>query len=310
VEIKITNDDLKFRIARFGPRTLFGEIQERKNLTRQELILQFDKVWDGYLHDAITKAEPSQSSKSLLEMALTSNERSYFDATQEHRRFLASKGNIELIAQLKPDSENNSLHLTQLWFIPVRHKVEVNDLLIALSNKKNETRIWSEGYYRSSATYKRWYLLIGVPATVIAIFAGSSYIGEWFEPHGPGILSLLVGGLTALQTFLDLGSEREKRESAGKKWGKLSRQIEHRILQIDTTDLDLQTQIKILEEIIQNMNEIEDFSPALGHQEYQNAIKKLNPMQQDPINAQEKRNPGNSQSIMSIWQKFFPSRQT
>lgn len=86
---------------------------------------------------------------------------------------------------------------------------------------------------------------------------------------------MIVGTLTALQPFLDLGRQSEKLEAAGKGWGKLAREIEERIIRIETTQIDPEDQLNILDDVVHKMNALQDFSPTIGPKEYGKAKEKL-----------------------------------
>jgi hypothetical protein len=147
-----------------------------------------------------------------------------------------------------------------------------------LAKKQSEAQTWSEIYYKSGFRRRMVFLAIGVPVTILAILAGSSYFGNLFGKYSEqvvGGLSLIVGTLTALQTFLDLGRQSEKFEAAGKGWGKLAREIDEQIIRIETTQIDPEEQLKILGDVIQKMNALQDFSPTMSPKEYEKAKQKL-----------------------------------
>jgi hypothetical protein len=114
-----------------------------------------------------------------------------------------------------------------------------------------------------------------VPVAILAILAGSSYLGNLYGERVVGALTLIVGTLTALQPFLDLGRQSEKLEAAGKGWGKLAREIEERIIRIETTQIDPEDQLNILDDVVHKMNALQDFSPTIGPKEYGKAKEKL-----------------------------------
>ncbi len=283
MEIHIDDDSLKRRIARYGPSRLFGDYKERQELMEEELVKRFDMVWEKKLSPAIYQAEPSLSNKKSLEMQLTPRESQYFDEAQEHRQFLLEDGALKLLAQLRVDDQDQRT-LTQLWDIsPRRSKLQEDELSDRLAKKQQEAQIWSEIYYESGFWRRLVYLAIGVPVTILAILAGSSEFGTLYGAQEVGAFSLIVGALTALQTFLDLGRQSEKLEAAGKGWGKLAREIEEQIIRLETTQIDPEDQLKILEDVVQKMNALQDFSPTISPKEYKKAKKKLEQKRQkDP----------------------------
>jgi hypothetical protein len=275
MEIHIDDESLKRRIARYGPSKLFGDYKERQELSEDELIKRFNLVWEKHLSAAINQAEPSRANKKALERQLTPRERDYFDESYEHRQFTLDHEALKFLAQLRGNDLNQRI-LTQLWDISPRHsKLQPGELSDRLAKKQREAQIWSDIYYKSGFWRRLVYLAIGVPVTILAILAGSSDFGTLYGAQVVGTLSLIVGALTALQTFLDLGRQSEKLEAAGKGWGKLAREIEEQIVRIETIQIDPEEQLKILGDVIQKMNALQDFSPTMSPKEYEKAKKKL-----------------------------------
>jgi hypothetical protein len=275
MEIQI-DDKVKARIAKYGSNKLFGDYGERQDLREDELAKRFNEAWNKQLSVAINQAEPSRASKESLETQLTSREREFFDDSQEHRLFTLDNEGLRFLAQLKVDENKDQGILTQLWDIsPRRSKLQPGELSGRLTKKQQEAQTWSEIYYKSGFWRRMVYLAIGVPVTILAILAGSSYFGNLYGERVVGAFSLIVGTLTALQTFLDLGRQSEKLEAAGKGWGKLAREIEEQIIRIETTQIDPEDQLQILDDVVKKMNSLQDFSPTIGPKEYGNAKEKL-----------------------------------
>jgi hypothetical protein len=275
MEIQI-DDKVKARIAKYGSNKLFGDYGERQDLRDEELTKRFNEAWNKQLGAVINQTEPSRAHKESLEIQLTPREREFFDNSQEHRLFTLDNEGLRFLAQLKVDENKSQRILTQLWDIsPRRSKLQPGELSGRLTKKQQEAQTWSEIYYKFGFWRRMVYLAIGVPVTILAILAGSSYFGNLYGERVVGALSLIVGTLTALQTFLDLGRQSEKLEAAGKGWGKLAREIEEQIIHIETTQIDPEDQLKMLDELIQKMNALQDFSPTIGPKEYGNAKKRL-----------------------------------
>jgi hypothetical protein len=275
MEIQIDNN-VKARIAKYGPNKLFGDYKERQELRKEELTRRFDNVWKKGLGAAISQAEPSRATKESLEMQLTPREGEYFDDSQEHRLFTVDNEGLRFIAQLKVDEDQNQGRLTQLWDIsPKRSRLQPKELSDRLTKKQREAQAWSEIYYKSGFWRRMVYLAIGVPVTILAILTGSSYFSNLYGERVVGALSLIIGTLTALQTFLDLGRQSEKLEAAGKGWGKLAREIEKQIIRLETTQIDPEDELNILDDVVQQMNALQEFSPTIGPKEYEKAKRKL-----------------------------------
>ncbi len=281
MEIQI-DDETKARIAKYGPSKLFGDFSERQELGENELTRRFDEVWKKGLGTSIQQAEPSRVSKKSLEMQLTLRESQYFEDSQEHRQFTLDNPRLRFLAQLRVDNHKNQGTLTQLWDnSPRRSKLQPDELSRRLMKKQQEAQAWSEIYYKSGFRRRTVYLIIGVPVTVFAILAGSSFFGNLFGERVVGALSLIVGAFTALQTFLDLGRQSEKLEAAGKGWGKLARGIEEQIVRLETTQIDPDDQLQILDDVVQKMNALQDFSPTIGPKEYEKAKDELEQKRQE-----------------------------
>ncbi len=287
--VKAEDKKLKIRLAKYGPRELFGPFSERASMNQDQLITCFDEIWDNKLRDAISQASVCDIKQALV--LLTDGERDFFDPDQEHRHVRLQEEGLEFIAQIENSSHDADRSLTQLWKIsfPYDHQnmhqstEDLSDLgrkqlYGELIKKKKEAKEWSEIYYKLGNNHKQWYLRVGALAAILAILAGSSNLAEWFGELGPGligVITLIVGALTALQTFLDLSRQSEKLEAAGKEWGKLSRKIDQQLWVISFTDSDPQVQFKILKDVIEEMNAIEDLSPTIPSPVYEKAKQAL-----------------------------------
>lgn len=110
-EIQVERDQ-KIRIAKWGANKLFGDPDKRKNeLSDEELIVLFDKVWKNSLNAAIDKAKECNSDEAYSR--ITEKEKLFFSFAQKHRQFRLQNQNIEFIAQLLPVAKN-IYELTQL----------------------------------------------------------------------------------------------------------------------------------------------------------------------------------------------------
>lgn len=110
--IKI-EDEQKIRIAKWGANKLFGDPDKRKlEMSNDDLVKLFDKVWEQTLQRAVTTADTCNSQEAFAR--LSDREKSYFDFDQKHRQFRLKDHNIEFIVQLRATSEDNP-ELTQLW---------------------------------------------------------------------------------------------------------------------------------------------------------------------------------------------------
>jgi len=281
MEIQIDNDT-KVRIAKYGPNRLFGDYKERQILEEKALTQRFDEVWRKQLGAAINQATPSQANKKSLKMQLTPAESQYFDDSQEHYQFTLGNEGLRFLAQLRVKKDKSQRTLTQLWETsPRRSRLQPDELLAGLTKKQREAQIWSDIYYRSGFWRRVAYLTIGVLVSLLAILASSPYLGHLYGERVIGTLSLIVGALTALQTFLDLGRRSEKYEAAGKGWGKLAREIEEQIIRMKTTQIAPEDQLKIVDDVIQKMNALQDFSPTIGPRKYEKAKENLEQKHQE-----------------------------
>ncbi len=106
------SDNTKVIIAKYGPNKLFGDWDERKKLSNEQLIALFDTAWQAELKHAVTAAIPCDA-KSAYEK-LAEKYRAYFDFEQEHRELRVL--DMWMIAQFTPLPDSNQ-ELTQLWYI-------------------------------------------------------------------------------------------------------------------------------------------------------------------------------------------------
>ena len=104
-------NDTKIRIAKSGPVRTFGDYDQRKQMTDEQLIEVFDHAWSLGLERVL-------SSKSLpcdFEVArvrLKERQQEFLDIYQEQRQFRYQE--MEYIAQLTPSDTGDNM-LTQLW---------------------------------------------------------------------------------------------------------------------------------------------------------------------------------------------------
>ena len=90
-------------------------------------------------------------------------------------------------------------------------------------------------HYETSSHYKMITYLIGVPATILSAFAGTSVFVSLTSSVGMtfkvvvGAVSVLVAVLTGLQTFLRSDQLSERHLVAGRQYGVLRQEIEQTI---------------------------------------------------------------------------------
>ncbi|MEO3937235.1 SLATT domain-containing protein [Dermatophilaceae bacterium Soc4.6] len=79
----------------------------------------------------------------------------------------------------------------------------------------------------SAAQARTLFLLLGVPAVLLGVFAGSAVAADAFEDRRVviGLASLLAALLTALQTFLRLDDKRLAHEIASRRFGVIRREL-------------------------------------------------------------------------------------
>lgn len=113
MKVVVKDNQLKKYHARNGYNKIFGmDVDERKEMSEEQLIERFDDIWHGALLRAIVGAD--KCSALDAKKKLRANQRQYFVDTQEHREFLLEQGLF--IAQLQ-SSLSEELELTQLWFV-------------------------------------------------------------------------------------------------------------------------------------------------------------------------------------------------
>ena len=113
MSIKV-EEQQKIRFSKWGANKLFGDPDKRKEMSDEELMKLFDRVWTSTLENSITRAtvcDPKDAYQRLNE-----KEKQFFDFEEEHRQFRIQEHNLEYVAQLAR-LDNNGYSLTQLWRI-------------------------------------------------------------------------------------------------------------------------------------------------------------------------------------------------
>lgn len=116
MEIEIERN-LKVNIAKWVfPNKLFSGDQgvKRNQMIEEELVKEFDFIWDNHLKDAAKKASvclPDNAKKEL-----SAKQKNYLDKNQEHREIFLEGRRLKFIIQLQELSEEK-FKLTQLWYI-------------------------------------------------------------------------------------------------------------------------------------------------------------------------------------------------
>lgn len=99
----------KARIAQYGPNRLLGkDFKDRKDLSREELIVLFDNCWESALKLAIGSSKKVEA--EFAERMISEKERNFLDSGQSHYHVRCRR--TQLIAQIDEESE-----LTQLWHV-------------------------------------------------------------------------------------------------------------------------------------------------------------------------------------------------
>jgi len=122
MEIQIESH-LKVNIAKYVlPNKLFAGDRgvQRNQMSEEELVKEFDLIWNNNLKDAAKQAEicwPENAKKELKP-----KQKNYFDNNQEHREIFLEAWQLKFIIQLQKLSEEN-FQMTQLWYInyPDKH---------------------------------------------------------------------------------------------------------------------------------------------------------------------------------------------
>lgn len=91
------------------------ETERRKQMTDDELVKLFDRIWESDLKASVETAEPCDL--NFVRSKLKQKSQHFVDNSQEHRAFRLQRRNLEFIVQLKQGFASE-YELTQLWFIP------------------------------------------------------------------------------------------------------------------------------------------------------------------------------------------------
>lgn len=91
------------------------EAERRKQMSDDELVKLFERIWESYLKPAVETAESCDV--HFVRSKLKEKSQSFVDNSQEHRAFRLKDINLEFIVQLKPNLARE-YELTQIWFIP------------------------------------------------------------------------------------------------------------------------------------------------------------------------------------------------
>ena len=111
--IAVNDNRLKTFHAKYGYNNIFGkDIDERKQMSEEQLIERFDAVWHDQLSSAVANAEKCGADDARRK--LKPEQQSFVKDDQEQREFWLEGGLF--IAQLLVVDKKNQ-ELTQLWFI-------------------------------------------------------------------------------------------------------------------------------------------------------------------------------------------------
>ena len=123
-------------------------------------------------------------------------------------------------------------------FISSRKKYWTPDLDRLLRKWQRQLSLRQHGHKEGEAKYKIIYLSLGIPGIILAAIISAAIFGtfqdcacqevcnsEWVRVAS-GIVALLSAILTAVSSFVDAGSIREKHKSSADSYGELSHKIE------------------------------------------------------------------------------------
>lgn len=139
-----------------------------------------------------------------------------------------------------------------------------------------EGRLWDwhrrahtreNSHYKASNYYEKLNYLIGIPATVLSTFAGTSVFVTLSAEVATvfkvivGCVSVLVAILTGLQTFLSFAEKSKSQLNAGKKWGSLRLDIENFLLYNRTCSEEFRKQR--MKELTEQLKKLPEETPQI-----------------------------------------------
>jgi hypothetical protein len=143
-------------------------------------------------------------------------------------------------------------------------ETEVSNKIINEAKRIEEDSIHSaKGHYNAAAFWRKFNLIIGLPATIMATVAGASSLGE-FNNHAfiAAVLALLVAALSAVTTFINPNEKAISHSKSGNLYNALKNDT--RIFrEIDFTHLS-ETEIRaMLHKLNDRRNDLNIKSPAI-----------------------------------------------
>jgi hypothetical protein len=99
--------------------------------------------------------------------------------------------------------------------------------------------------YETGNLYAEYHYIVGIATIIVSAIVSSSFFSQNNSyTNIIGILSMLVGILTALQTFFRFSEKAEKYKAISAKYGATRRQLEKLIAQIDINKSELDRQLE------------------------------------------------------------------
>lgn len=98
--------------------------------------------------------------------------------------------------------------------------------------------------YETANIYIRYHYVVGVLSIILSAIVSSSFISQNNAyVNLSGVISLIVGILTALQTFFRFSEKAEKYKTISAKYGAVRRQLEYLMAQEDINKSELARQL-------------------------------------------------------------------
>lgn len=132
-----------------------------------------------------------------------------------------------------------------------------------------------KGHFNAAEDWKRWNLILGLPAAVVTAIAGATAFSD--QAFWAGILASIGTALTATLTFLKPSDHASTHKSYGDQFLSLrnAARIFREIELVSTTEQDIQALKKRLLELSVKKDELNQTAPVIPRKAYELARKDI-----------------------------------
>lgn len=130
----------------------------------------------------------------------------------------------------------------------------------------------SKGHFNAAANWRRWRLIIGIPAVALAAWAGVQAVTSC--PWLTAFLAMSSGALSAVATLLDPEKRATEHQAAGRELNAL-KNIARKFREIEINRFSIDKASERLEEIFERRDNLNRMSPDIPDRCYEKAKKDI-----------------------------------